>query len=153
MSEQQTPPAPTPHTYRLAPAIALRLTGVALVLTALLTLATLLVVALTPVPGWVVGVVAAVGVVVSAVLAWWLFARAWVVRVDEAGYRVGVVRGVGERAATWQEVERVSTSTPQGVAVLGLHLQDGRTTRIPVAALAYDRELFVTEMITRLGRR
>ncbi|TIC82995.1 hypothetical protein E8D37_08310 [Nocardioides sp. GY 10127] len=133
--------------------IAVRLSGVALVAVAVVTLLVQLLVALTGLPGLLTGVVALVGVVAAAGFAWWLLRRAWVVQVDAEGYRVAIVRGVGVRAATWREVERVTTATPQGVAVLGLHLTGGRQTRIPVAAMAYDRELFVTEMITRLGRR
>ena len=65
------------------------------------------------------------------------------VHLDDTGYRVRLVRGAGVNEARWKEVEDAVTATPRGVPCVILRLTDGRTTTIPVEALAADREEFV----------
>ncbi len=136
--------------YRLPPLLVARIVGGALVLLALLLLATTVVVAAA---GWspdvlVVGVL--VGALALAGLVWWLRSRAYVVRFDAEGYRVGLVRGAGVRAAPWASVADAATTTLHGVPLLVLTLRDGRTTAVPVSAVEGDREELVRELQRRL---
>ena len=137
--------------YRLAPALAARLVGLVLVGSAAVVLATT---ALTAFLDWPVGVVVAValatllatGAVALATL------RIPLLSVDEDGYRVRWVRGAGAKAAVWRDVEDAVTASPHGVDCLVLRLRDGRTTSLPVSAIAEDREAFVEEIRGHLGR-
>jgi hypothetical protein len=56
------------------------------------------------------------------------------------------------KAAGWRDVEDAVTASPHGVDCLVLRLRDGRTTSLPVAAIAEDREAFVHEIRGHLGR-
>ena len=68
------------------------------------------------------------------------------VRLDEAGYRVRLLRGTGVRAARWRDVEDVVTATVHGHHCIVLRLRDGRTTTVPVAVLDAAREDFVQDL-------
>ena len=68
--------------------------------------------------------------------------RTPVVHLDEAGYRVRLIRGAGVREARWKEVEDAVTATARDLPCVVLRLTDGRTTTIPVEALAADRDDF-----------
>ena len=83
-----------------------------------------------------------------AVLAGSLFLtrRSTVVRLDETGYRVRMVRGAGTAEARWTDVEDVVTAHIAGEPCVVLRLRDGRTTTIPVRMLAADREEFVRDL-------
>ncbi len=81
-----------------------------------------------------------------------LLRRAVVVRFDEAGYRVRFVRGTGVRQAEWKQVEDVATATVAGQRCVVLRLRDGRTTTVPVDALATRTEPFVDDLRTHLNR-
>jgi hypothetical protein len=145
-----TPPPPATRTsYRLAPALAARLVGRSLV-----TLGVLVVVATlvgTLVGGWVVpATVAGVGLVLVAGWAWWLLRRGTAVRLTDEGYDVRLLHGVGVARATWGEVEEAVAASPQGEPCLVLRLVDGRTTRLPMAALAGDRDAFAHDVRRRL---
>ena len=72
------------------------------------------------------------------------------VHLDEAGYRVRLLRGAGVRAARWRDVEDVVTATVQGHDCVVLRLRDGRTTTVPVAVLDAPREVFVQDLRTHL---
>ncbi len=74
---------PTPHVYRLAPSMAARLMGPALVLLALLVLGLTALVAATGLPPDLLVVGIALGLAAVLTLGWWLRTRAWVLRVDE----------------------------------------------------------------------
>lgn len=141
---------PTPYDYRLHPAYAARLLGVALVALALLTVGVTVLVALL---GWSPDViVVTVGVALVAVLAlgWWLRTRAWVLRVSADGYRVALVRGAGVREARWSQVKDASTYHTRGVPCVLLRLRDGRSTALPVSVLAMDDDAFARELQERL---
>jgi len=137
--------------YRLAPAVVARIIGLALVLLALVAFVATIVVALTHGSiDIVIGIVLA-GAIVLAGGAWWLRTKAWVVRCDEQGYAVRLVRGTGVRRAPWTEVRDAVTTTTRGIACLVLRLGNGGSTSIPVGLLAIDREEFVRRMQRHLG--
>lgn len=143
-------PAPGPSTYRLSPALAARLVGLLLVVLAVaLFAATALVAVLSWSPDVLV-VLAALGLVGIFGSGYVLTRRAYVVRFDDEGYRVRLVRGAGVDAAPWPEVEDAATTTSRGVPVVVITLVDGRTTTVPVAALAADREDFVRDLQAHL---
>lgn len=146
------PPDTQTSDYRLAPAFAARFVGVLLVgLALVLVVATVLVAALNlpSITLLVVVVVGVVGVLTAAVV---VSQRVAVVHLGEDGYRVRLVRGAGVAAAGWGEVEEAVTASPGGVPVVRLQLRDGRSTMIPVQALAADREEFVRDLQEHLQR-
>ena len=141
---------PTPFDYRLNPAFGVRFFGAALVALALVMFVATAVVAIA---GWNADVLVLVLVLELAgvfTFGWWLRNRATVLHVDAEGYRVRLIRGAGVKAAAWSEVEDAATATPHGIPVVVLQLTGGRTTSIPVQALALDREEFVRELQRRL---
>jgi hypothetical protein len=144
-----TPPSAISTSYRLAPALAARLVGRSLV-----TLAVLVVVATlvgTFAGGWLVpATVAGAGLLVVAGWAWWLLRRGTAVRLTDEGYDVRLLLGVGVARAPWSEVAEAVAASPRGEPCLVLQLVDGRSTRLPVAALAGDREAFARDVRRRL---
>jgi hypothetical protein len=155
LNDPVTDPVPTPvptptTTYGLAPALAARLVGRSLVsLGILVALATLL--GLLTGLGWgLAGAVTLVGVVLVGLWSFYLFRRAWAVRLTEAGYAVRLLGGVGTTAASWSQVDEVVAATPAGRPCLVIRLHDGRATRLPTAALAGDREAFALDVRRRV---
>jgi hypothetical protein len=98
-------------------------------------------------PVLVVGLVVVSGVGVSALL---LGRRWWVVRLDDTGYRVRFVRGVGRAQARWTDVEDLATTVVSGSPCVVLRLRDGGTSTVPVDLVEGDREEFVDELRARL---
>jgi hypothetical protein len=74
-----------------------------------------------------------------------------VVRLDDAGYRVRLVRGAGVMQARWTDVEDVVATVVAGERCVVLRLRDGRTT-IPVRALAASADDFVRDLQQHLNR-
>jgi hypothetical protein len=144
--------SPEVSQYRFAPAISARIVGGLLVVLAVLLVVVTLVVAVAGLSIVVLAVAAVVGVAAVLGVGHLLTRRVCVVRLDASGYRVRLVRGAGVSAAAWTEVAQVATATRQGLAVVVLTLVDGRTTTIPVALLAADREEFVRDLGARLQR-
>jgi hypothetical protein len=143
-------PAEETATYRLAPALAGRLVGLAFLgVGALVVLATL-VSAVAGLPSQLTPIVAAVGGVVVLALAWWLFRVAWVVRLTSQGYAVRLLRAPGVKRADWPAVTEAAAARPRGVDCLVLRLGDGRTTVLPVVALAADPDAFAHDVRRRL---
>lgn len=138
--------------YRLAPAVAARLVGAALVGAAVLVLLTTLLTAVLSWPVLVVLVVGGLGLV-GVLATYVLTRRVPVLTLDPAGYRVRWVRGAGTHRARWSDVQEAVTGSPQGVDCLVLRLRDGRSTSIPVEAVAHDRYALVTEVRDRLAGR
>lgn len=132
--------------YRLSPSFGARLLGLVLVLLAVGVFVVTALVAVLSLSPWVVVVVAGVGVVAVLVAGHVLTRRAFVVRFDDVGYRVRLVRGAGVRQASWREVAEATTTTVRDVPVVVLRLVDGRTTVIPVQVLAADPEAFVRDL-------
>ena len=97
---------------------------------------------------------AVLGLAAVAGVAWWATRRAYVVRLDPLGYQVRLVRGAGVTRARWVDVAEASTAELRGTPCVVLALRDGRTTTIPTAALAADRDEFVAEVrkLLRHGR-
>ncbi len=143
-------PGAGPQVYRLAPAVVVRLVGSFLVVLALVIFASTAVVALAGLPPDVLVVPLLLGVAGVFVLGWWLRRRAWVLRLDDEGYTVRLVRGSRVPSATWREVRQVVTASPRGVPCLILSLQDGRETVLPVQAVQGDREQLVRDVQARL---
>jgi hypothetical protein len=139
-------PAPHSSDYRLSPALTARLMGLLLVVLAVLLFAVTALVALLHLPPDLLVVTAVGGLVAVFGLGYLVTRRAYVVRLDATGYRVRMVRGAGVTAASWPEVEEAATGEPRGIPCVVLRLRDGRTTTIPVAALAADREQFVRDL-------
>lgn len=137
-------------TYRLAPALAGRLVGFALVVVAALVLLATAVSAVAGLPWQVTPLVGGAGLVVAAALAWWLFRVAWVVRLTPHGYAVRLLRGAGVKGAGWPAVTEVVAASPRGIDCLVLRLDDGRTSVVPVVAVATDRDDFAREVRRRL---
>lgn len=138
--------------YRLAPALAARLLGLLLVVLAVVVFVLTL---LTALLGWTPAVLlvgGAIGVAAVFVAGWLLTRRLEVVTLDEQGYRVRLVRGAGVTQAAWAEVAEAVTTDVGGIDCVVLRLKDGRTTSIPVAAMAADRNDFVREVRERLRR-
>lgn len=137
--------------YRLAPALAARLVGAALVGAAALVLVTTILVASLGWPSWLIVAVGLLALGTTAALAG-ATRRIPLLRVDEAGYRVRWVRGAGTKAAAWREVTDAVAASPGGIDCVVLRLRDGRTTSIPVAAVAGDRDEFAAGIRAHLTR-
>lgn len=138
-------------TYRLAAPLAARVVGGVLVVAAVLVLVTTLLVALLGWSPWVVlgaGLVALAAVLAVAVAV----RRRPLLSLDEAGYRVRWVRGAGVASAAWSEVSDAVTGAPSGIDCVVLRLRDGRTTSIPVSAVAADRDRLVSDLREHLRR-
>lgn len=137
--------------YRLAPALAARLVGLVLVLGAVFVVGATL---LTALFGWPVLVVLVVGLAALLATLSTLLATRFVpvLVVDDAGYRVRWVRGAGVKAAGWRDVADAVTGATAGVDCVQLRLHDGRSTSIPVAAVATDRDVLVTAVRDHLIR-
>jgi hypothetical protein len=136
--------------YRLAPALGARFAGGLLVLLAILLLVATVAVAVLDLPVTVLVVLAFAGLAAVAAATYVVLWRIPVVRLAPEGYRVRLVRGAGAERAAWSEVSEATTASPGGTPVVVLRLQDGRSTTIPVRALAADREEFVRDLQAHL---
>ena len=136
--------------YPLARPVRVRLLGSLLAVLGLLVLVmTVVLAAVGPSSGVVVA--AAVAVAVVAVITGVLLGRQWyVVRLDDTGYRVRFVRGVGRSQARWVEVEDLTTAMAAGTECVVLRLRDGEVSTVPVNLIEGDREAFVDELQRRL---
>jgi hypothetical protein len=141
---------PAPRDYPLAQALRVRLLGVALAVVGLVVLVVALVVVVADLP---VGVLTGLVVLVATgvgVLAFLLGRRRYVVRLDDTGYRIRFVRGVGRGQARWTEVEDLTTAVVSGTRCVVLRLRDGGTSTVPVNLIEGDPEAFVDELQRRL---
>lgn len=138
--------------YRLAPAYGARVVGGLLVGLAVLLFAVAVLVGVLGLPADLVVVVGLLGVAGVVTVGYLLTRRVPVVHLGPEGYRVRLVRGVGVAAAAWTDVEEAVAATPGGQPVLVLKLADGRSTTIPVTALAADREAFARDLRDHLQR-
>lgn len=99
----------------------------------------------------VAAVVLAVLALVALVAVGLVLGRSWwVVRLDDTGYQVRLVRGVGRQAARWKDVEDLTTAFVSGTPCLVVRLRDGATSTIPVDVVEGDREDLVDELRRRL---
>jgi hypothetical protein len=151
LNDPVTHPAITPTTtYRLAPALGVRLVGRSVVTLAFLVLAATLLGVITD-AGWVLaGAVTAIGLFLVGAWAWYLLRRAWAVRLSDEGYAVRLLGGIGAATATWSSVEEVVAASPGGSPCLVFRLGDGRVTRLPMAALEGDADAFAHDVRRRV---
>ncbi|HEU5036181.1 MAG TPA: hypothetical protein VFT70_04200 [Nocardioides sp.] len=136
--------------YRLAPAFGARFAGALLIVLAVLLLAATVVVAVLDLPVVALVVLAVAGVAGVLAAAYVVLRRVPVVHLGPEGYRVRMIRGAGVDRAAWPEVAEAATASPGGTPVVVLKLRDGRSTTIPVQALAADREDFVRDLQAHL---
>lgn len=141
-----------PRDYGLAPALRARLMGFFLGAIGLLLLVTTILVAILHLPQDVIPAVAVVVVVAVFGLGFLLVRRWYVVRLDETGYQVRFVRGVGQPQGRWSDVEDLTTAVVSGTECVVLRLRSGGTTTIPVNLIEGDREQFVDELQSHLDR-
>lgn len=137
--------------YRLAPHMAARLLGLLLVVLAVTVLLVTLLASLLRWPPVVFLLVAGLGVL-AIVAGGAAVTRVPVVRLDERGYRVRLVRGAGVKEAAWGDVEDAVTTRLHGADCVVLRLRDGRTTTIPVAVVAGAGGAFVADLRSHLRR-
>jgi hypothetical protein len=145
-------PISEPSDYRLSAPFAVRMMGIVLAFAGLLVLVTAVLVALLEWPVAVLSVVlvgAVLGLLAAGLV---LTRRATVVRLDETGYTVRLVRGAGVRAGRWKDVEDVVARTIEGARCVVLRRRDGRTTTIPVGILAAPADEFVRDLQQHLNR-
>jgi hypothetical protein len=101
--------------------------------------------------GWdLVALIAAVGLVLVGAWGWWLLRVAWAFRLTPEGYAVRMLGGVGTTTAAWPDVVEVLASSPGGEPCLVLQLRDGGATRLPMAALAADRDTVALDVRRRV---
>ena len=137
--------------YRLSQPLAARILGVILAaLGAFVVLLTLLV-GLLDLPPAVLGGGIVVGVLTLLGGGFLLTRKATVVRLDEAGYRVRLVRGAGVKQARWTDVEDVVATTVGRENCVVLRLRNGRTTTVPVRIVAGSPDAFVKDLQRHLN--
>jgi hypothetical protein len=126
--------------YGLARPLGLRLVGRSLVtLGGLVVVATI--VGVVSGAGWLLaGVVAAAGLIGVGGWAWYLLRRAVALRLTSERYVVRLFGGVGVASAAWSDVAEVTAATSGGTPCLVLRLRDGRSTRLPMVAVAGDAD-------------
>ncbi len=139
-----------PSDYRFASPLVVRFLGLVLVGLGLLTVLAVTLAAVLQLPAVVVTVIVVVVAVAVVVTGFVLTRLTPLVHLDDAGYRVRLLRGAGVKAARWRDVEDVVTTTVHGHDCVVLRLRDGRTTTVPVAVLDAPREVFVQDLRTHL---
>jgi hypothetical protein len=145
-------PAPARVDVALAPAVRARMLGTGLVAIGLVVAIGILLTAVTDLPSSVATglvVLAAVGVLVLGFL---VGLRHWVLRLDETGYRVRVLRTAEARSARWTDVLDLQTRTVSGMRCVVLRLRDGRTTTLPVDVLEGDPAALIDLLARHLDR-
>lgn len=136
--------------YGLAPALRARLLGTSLAAIGLVVLLAAVVVTLADLPVGVLTGLVVLAVVAVVALGAALGPRRYVVRLDDTGYRVRFVRGVGRNRARWTDVLDLTTAVVSGEPCVVLRLRDGGSSTVPVAVIEGDREEFVDELQRRL---
>lgn len=141
--------------YRFSPPLVARMSGFLLAAVGFTVFLLTLIFAVFSLPMAVLTVgLAVAGVAVAAVLAVGivLTRRSFVVRLDVDGYRVRLIRGAGVRRARWKDVEDVVATTVAGERCVVLRLRDGRTTTLPLRALAGSSDAFVQDLQAHLNQ-
>jgi hypothetical protein len=141
-----------PSEYRLSQPIAARILGVLLAVLGVLLILLTVGVALLDMSTAVLGAGIVAAVLLLLVGGSLVTRGATVVRLEEAGYRVRLIRGTGVRQARWADVEDVVATTVAAERCVVLRLRDGRTTVIPVRMLAGSAESFVKDLQGHLNR-
>lgn len=146
------PPAEGRVELALAPALRMRLLGAGLLAVGVLTAVAAALAALLPGTRGIVGGLLVLALVAVLTLGLLLGVRRWVVRLDEVGYRVRLLRSAEARSARWTDVLDLQTAQISGTRCAVLRLRDGRTSAIPVDVLEGDPEAFVQLLTARLDR-
>ena len=141
-----------PTDYRFSSAFVARMLGGLLVLVGALVLLLAALVALVGLPAAVLSAGVVAGLLAFLGCGMLLVRGGAVVRLDEYGYRVRLVRGAGVKQARWKDVEDVVAGTVGGQPYLMLRLRDGRATTLPVGLLAGDKDRFARDLQTHLDR-
>lgn len=141
-----------PSDYRLSAPFAVRMLGLVLAFAGALVLLTAALVAWLSWPPAVLSVVLVGALLGVLTVGFVLTRRATVVRLDETGYTVRLVRGAGVKTGRWKDVEDVVASTIEGARCVVLRHRDGRTTTIPVGILAAPADEFVRDLQQHLNR-
>ena len=141
-----------PSDYRFRPSLVLRLAGGCLaILGAVLLVASVATVALGgPLTVVVVVVLMATVAVAGGALA--VSRRVPVLRLDDEGYQVRLVRGAGVSRSRWRDVEDVVTAPLSGHDCVVLRLRDGRTTTLPLSVVDADRGDLLADVHDHLDR-
>ena len=145
-------PGPVPTEYRFARALLVRSIGILLALVGVGIFGAALLVAFVGLPGLVLTIVVVLGLVSILTAAAVLSRFGTIVRFDDEGYHVRLLRGAGVRAARWSEVEDSVTTTSRGQDCVVLRLRDGRSTTVPVSVLETTSQQFVDDLRSRLNR-
>lgn len=141
---------PAVQTYAASAPLRFRLLAITVCALGLLLLVATGVVAVTPVPADVLTgliVLAAVALLATGAL---LVPKRWLVRFDEHGYRLRMLRAAGVTEAAWTAVENVTTATVEASRVVVLTLDDGRRTIVPVEILAVPPDVFADTVLDHL---
>lgn len=141
-----------PSDYRFAPQLVARLMGFFLAGVGSLVFLVTAAVAAFSLPVTVLTVTVVLAVVAVFAGGWLFTRRLTVVRLDERGYQVRLVRGAGVAQARWTDVEDVVATTVQEERCVVLRLRDGRTTTVPVRVLAGDADDFVRDLQRHLDK-
>jgi hypothetical protein len=143
---------PVPSEYRLSQPIAARVLGLLLTALGVLVVVLTLGVSLLDLPSAVLGVGIVVVVLLFLVGGFLITRGATVMKLDDAGYRVRLVRGAGVKQARWTDVEDVVATHVAGERCVVLRLRDGRTTTVPVRMLAGSADGFVKDLQGHLNQ-
>lgn len=137
--------------YRLAAPLAARVVGACFSVLAVCVFgSTFLVAALGGAFYWV-AVVAVTGVVITGLIAYAVGVALPCLRLDDAGYRVAILRGVGARRGLWTDVREVAEQTAGPVRVLVLRLANGSSTRLSLATLRAEPAQVIAEVRRRVS--
>jgi len=153
--DPDSPPSTTPAgpvDFALAPALRLRLLGSGLVAIGLVVALGVLVTWVTDLPTAFVSGLVVLGAIGAVALGLLVGVRHWVLRLDDTGYRVRVLRTAEARSARWTDVLDLQTGTVSGTSCLVLRLRDGRTTALPVDAIEGDPVALTEALTTHLDR-
>lgn len=138
--------------YRFSQALAARLLGFALAGIGIVVFVAAVLVGTLDLPIMVLTVVVVLAVVAVFVVGFAVTRKTVVVRLDEEGYQVRLVRGAGVKQARWKDVEDVVATTVANEPYVVLRLRDGRTTTLPVRALAGDPDDFARDLQEHLNK-
>ena len=138
--------------YRISQALIARLMGILLAGLGIAICALTAAVGVFKLP--VVVLTVGVGVALAAILVAGLLLtrKSAVVRLDENGYRVRLIRGAGVKQACWRDVDDVVATTVANERCVVLRLRDGRTTIVPVRVLGGSPEMFVKDLQSHLDK-
>lgn len=136
--------------YPFAPAFRARFMGAGLLLLGVVLVVVTVVVSALHLPlGIMLAVVVLAVVFVFGFGAW--LGRIKVLTMDDLGYQVRGVRGVGTPKARWADVHDVQTSAVAGARCIVIRLRAGDSSTIPVDVLTGDSDELVREITRRLN--